>query len=200
MPDQLDRRDVRRIATVGIVSLLVALVITGSIGRVYSGYQVLSLMRGISGALHFLASSVFTALATILALTLTSVSFLRDLQAERLPPHYLKLIRAIALLAIAGMGLSILILLLTIIPAVQENVAPDEAMLRVVYYTVIALLSLLVGVVMMLMFLLMDTIHTVLSSLPHELVKAIEAEVEDARQAVDEVPALASEAQRGERR
>ncbi|MCW5850151.1 MAG: hypothetical protein KIT87_08710, partial [Anaerolineae bacterium] len=49
----------------------------------------------------------------------------------------------------------------------------------ILYYVMIVLVSVLVGVVMMLMLLLLDTIQTILASLPHDIVAAIESEPPD---------------------
>lgn len=163
-----------RLIIVGGVSLAISIAITQSLGRIYSEYQALNLLRGMSSALQFLGSAVFAALATVLALLLTSVSSLRHLQAERLPPHSLNLLRQAGYLAITGMALSLIILLLTIIPTAQDGVNPTTTHLDMVYYIMMALVGLLISDVMMLMLLLLDMIQTVLDSLPHDLVSAIE--------------------------
>ena len=168
-----------RIVMVGGVSLVIALVIIQALGRIYSDYQALDLLHGMSSALQFLGSAVFTALAAILALILTSVSFLGQLQAERLPSHYLSLVRQSAYLAITGMALSLVLLLLTIIPSARAEAPPQTSATVILYYVMIVLVSVLVGVVMMLMLLLLDTIQTILASLPHDLVAAIESETPD---------------------
>ena len=169
----------RRVLLVGLASLVIALLIIQSLGHIYSDYQALDLLQGMSGALQFLGSAVFTALATILALILTSVSFLGQLQAERLPSHYLRLVRQSAYLAITGMALSLALMLLTIFPTSRADALPQTNLIVILYYVMIVLVSVLVGVVMMLMLLLLDTIQTILASLPHEIVAAIESETPD---------------------
>ena len=172
---RLRQRHRVRVLVVGALSLLVALGITGGLGRAYAGREVLTLLSGMAGGLQFLGSAIFTALATILALTLTSVSFLPLLHAERLVPNYLQLVRQCALLAILGMGLSLVLVLVTLVPSAQDQTATDARLLAALYYAELGLVSVLVGAVMMLMFLLLDAIDAVLGSLPRELVERIES-------------------------
>ena len=174
-----DKVNQTRILVVGGVSLVIALVIIQALGRIYNDYQALDLLHAMSGALQFLGSAIFTALATVLALILTSVSFLGQLQAERLPSHYLGLVRQSAHLAITGMALSLALMLLTIFPASRADALPQTNLIVILYYVMIGLVSVLVGVVMMLMLLLLDTIQTILASLPHDIVAAIESETPD---------------------
>ena len=174
-----EKTNQRRVLLVGLASLVIALVIIQALGRIYSGSQALDLLQGMSSALQFLGSAVFTALATILALILTSVSFLGQLQAERLPSHYLSLVRQSAHLSITGMALSLVLMLLTIFPTLRADPLPQTSLTVVFYYVMIGLVSVLVGVVMMLMLLLLDTIQTILNSLPHDIVAAIESDTPD---------------------
>lgn len=170
----------------GLASVTIAVTLLVALGQIYSDEQALSILQGMGGALQFLASSVFAALATLMALTLTSVSFLRDLKAERLPPHYLKLVRAIGTLDIIGMGVSICLLLVTLLPSAQEDIELSRQVALLLLYTTVGLLSVLIGIVMMVMLLLQETISTVLSSLPRELVEAIESEVEEVEEQIAE--------------
>ena len=176
---EAEKTNQRRVLLVGLASLVIALLIIQALGHIYSDYQALDLLHGMSGALQFLGSAVFTALAAILALILTSVSFLGQLQAERLPSHYLHLVRQSARLSITGMALSLILLLLTIIPSARAEAPPQTSAIVILYYVMIVLVSVLVGVVMMLMLLLLDTIQTILASLPHDIVAAIESEAPD---------------------
>lgn len=136
-----DRAEIHSAAAGGVVVSLAIFLATWAAGRV-SDAEARILLESVLPSIRFLASSVLTVGATIMALMATVLSFSQSSQLKFRTLHYRR-IRRVSMLNAVAIVAAILILLLMTLPLQESD--QMHAFYTVVYYGMLAGSSLLAG-------------------------------------------------------
>ena len=136
--------------------ILVVVYIVGSV----SGYSALQLLDATLPSVRFLSSTVATGGVTILALMVTLLGLSHSVETELENVHYHR-IQQIAYMATVAIAAAILLLVFLSIPVEQS----DDVVLKYaewVYYGIIALTSMLGGIMITLVLMLLSAVRGLL--------------------------------------
>lgn len=150
------KRDWVLASIAGLVTAGIAFGGAYSIGRV-SGFEAMALMEATLPTTRFLASSMLTASATILALMLTLLSFSNSAEFRLSRLHYRR-VRVIALGVAVGFVLATLFLLLLNLPLGETKRVPAD-WYDTLYYGVLTTASLLGGILISVVLMLYLTVR-----------------------------------------
>ena len=146
--------------------ILVAVTVVGSV----SGYSALQLLDATLPSIRFLSSTVATGGVTILALMVTLLGLTQSVDTDLEQIHYHR-IQQIAYMAAFSVAAAIFLLVFLSIP-VEESDDVVLAYAEIVYYGIVALTSLLGGVMVTLVLMLLTSVrgmlHIVAPSLEDE--------------------------------
>lgn len=160
----------------GLLAAIVALIGQWFVGQIYSGYKARELLEAVVGAALFLASSVVTAAATIIALMLTMLSLTKQSDDE-FDPVFFKQIQQIAMLSTIALVGGILLLLFLSMPLQESDQVPTHWFTTVYYVLIVfvaGLSGLLVGIVLMLLNAVNSLIDVVRPTVDEEVEQAKE--------------------------
>lgn len=140
----------------GSFSLALALGVRFSVGRVYNAYEAERLLKSLIEGGLFLASTVATTSATVLALMLTVLGFVRQVDAD-FDRTWFGQIRWVSILASVTFALSVLTLLLMSVPLSESKEIPAWWNLGI-YYTVSGAVAVLTGLTVSLVAMLLAAV------------------------------------------
>jgi hypothetical protein len=134
-------------------------------------------LAGLIESVYWLAAALIGACGTIAALMLSTVGLMEHLETRRLTGRFLFHLRLVVASARATIALSVLALLLTVFPTSgTEGVTPADWQVGVVYWSLLAVTSLMVGGFATVLGALYATIQEIFRTLPREWVEEILAE------------------------
>lgn len=140
----------------GLFSVALAVGVRVSIGTVYSGHEARQLLSSLVDGGLYLASTTTTASATILALMLTVLGFVRRVD-EDFDTAWFSQIRWVSILAATDFGLSAVTLLLMSVPVSESNEIPQWWNVAL-YYTTSAMTVIITGLTVSLVVMLLTAI------------------------------------------
>lgn len=145
----------------GAATAVVCLGVTLSLGA-RGDAEALRLVESIVPTLRFLASSLITACATILALMLTVLGLSLDSDKQLVEDHYER-VRQIALWTTIGFLASLFFLLVLTVPLFESDKVPSS-WYSVIYYAFLSFASLLAGYVSSVVLMLYDTLSDMIEA------------------------------------
>jgi hypothetical protein len=170
-----------------------ALLLAASLLAVFAGVSPFArpvALAGLIESVYWLAAALIGACGTIAALMLSTVGLLEHLETQRLTGRFLFHLRLVVVAALTTIALAVLALLLTVFPiSGTEGITPDDWQVSVVYWSLLAVTSLMVGGFATVLGALYATIQEIFRTLPREWVEEIlaEGESEEARTEADEL-------------
>jgi hypothetical protein len=183
--------DWQPIGLAAVVALLVGGGLIVLFGHV-AAYSRPTVLRGLTETVYWLSASIIGACGTIAALMLTTVGLLEHLETRRLTPRFLFHLRVVVIAALTTIGLAVLALLLTVLPASgSEEIVPQEWIISTVYWALLVVTALMIAGFATVLSALSTTIREVFHTLPHTWVEEIleeeilEAEPEDLANTAD---------------
>lgn len=146
------------------------------VGQVYSGYEARQLLEAVASSSLYLAGSVVTASATIIALMLTMISLSKQTDNE-FDSIFFKRIQRIGRLSAIALISGILLLLFLSIPLQESDQVPSYYF-KPIYYVLIVFVAGLSGLMVSIILMLLNAINSLIS-----IVKpSFEEDVEDAKE------------------
>ncbi len=140
----------------GLFSMGLAFAVRVAIGRVYSVYEARQLLQSLVEGGFFLVSTITTASATVLALMLTVLGFVRRSDAN-FGPAWFGQIRWISIVASVTFAGSVLTLLLMSVPLAEADGIP-RSWNKALYHTVSASVAILSGLTISLVVMLLTAV------------------------------------------
>lgn len=150
----------RRALIGGLLAAGIALVGQWLVGQIYSGYEARQLLEASASSAHYLASSIVTASATVIALMLTMLSLSKQSESE-FDSVFFKRIELIGTLSAIALSAGILLLLFLSTPIQQSDEVPNSWFL-VIYYILIAFVAGLAGLVVSIVMMLLNAIKSLI--------------------------------------
>lgn len=160
----------------GFLSAAIALGGQWLVGQIYSGYEAQQLLEGMAQSAHYLASSIVTASATIIALMLTMISLSKQ-SDNQFDSIFFKRIERIGTLSAIALAAGILLLLFLSIPLQKSDQVPSS-WFTVIYYFLTGFIAGLAGLVVSIVMMLLNAI----SSLIDVVRPTQEEDIEDAKE------------------
>lgn len=167
----------------GILAATVALVGQWLVGQVYNGYKARELLEAVVSSSLYLASSIVTAAATIIALMLTMLSMTKQTEGE-FDSIFFKQIQRIALLSTIALSAGILLLLFLSMPLQESDQVPSNWFTTVYYVLIVfvaGLSGLSVGIVLMLLNAVNSLIDVVRPSVDEDVEDAKDREEDESK-------------------
>lgn len=162
------------------------------VGQVYNGYEARQLLEAVASSSLYLASSIVTASATIIALMLTMLSMTKKSDSE-FDSVFFKRIQHIAFLSTIALSAGILLLLFLSMPLQKSDQVPAN-WYKTIYYVLITFVAglsgLSVGIVLMLLSAINSLIDVVRPSADEDVEDAKEreqTESEEEKERIDEM-------------
>lgn len=150
----------RRALIGGLLAAGIALAGQWLVGQIYSGYEARQLLEASASSAHYLASSIVTASATVIALMLTMLSLSKQSESE-FDSVFFKRIELIGTLSAIALSAGILLLLFLSTPIQQSDEVPNSWFL-VIYYILIAFVAGLAGLVVSIVMMLLNAIKSLI--------------------------------------
>lgn len=144
----------------GLLAGAIALAGQWLVGQVYSGYKARELLEAVASSSRYLASSIVTASATIIALMLTMLSMTKQTDGE-FDSVFFKQIQRIALFSTIALSAGILLLLFLSIP-LQESDQVPSSWFRIIYYVLITFVAGLSGLAVGIVLMLLNAINSLI--------------------------------------
>lgn len=150
--------------------ILAAITVVGSV----SGYSALQLLEGTLPSIRFLCSTVATGGVTILALMVTTLGLSQSVETELDLVHYRR-IQQIAYMSAVSVASAIFLLVFLSIPVGESSEEIVTAYADWMYYGILALTSVLGGVMVTLVLMLLTAVRGLL----HVVAPTLEEEPSD---------------------
>jgi NADH:ubiquinone oxidoreductase subunit 2 (subunit N) len=149
----------KRVLTIGLVSLII--LATGSfiLGHV-GGYEAKQLLKSSLDGIQTLCNTIVLASATILALLLTLLGISASSDSRLKKDHYQNVLQ-IARVDSIVFTLAVLTMVIFNLPITSSEKIPEESY-DVIYYIAIGLMSLLSSSIIVVVYMLFDTVRNII--------------------------------------